>query len=133
MSEINAVTDMDYAERIEKAKGFVFIDFYSPSCGPCVQLLGALPQIEQYFTQKKEEEFKAPLQFWTCNITQNPKLATKYQVRSVPLCILVGPEKNILFAETGARDYAPMIEKHVMKKTSWVTRLLGFKSDSPST
>lgn len=87
------LTDENYTQTITSTDKAIFIDFYSPLCGPCQELLPLLPRLAGYFG---EEALIAKV-----DVTQNPKLAQKYEIRSVPFCIAVGKDKLVKDYELG--------------------------------
>jgi len=101
------LTDENYTEIVEAEKRAIFIDFYSPMCGPCQELLTQLPHVANYF---KEEALVTKV-----DVTQNPKLAKKYQISSVPFCVAIGAkDKMVKDYELGAASvdrYIRMIQK----------------------
>jgi thioredoxin 1 len=111
--------DESYSELVEKSDKAIFIDFHSPMCGPCQEVLAQLPYLERYF---KEEAVIAKV-----DVTQNPKLAQKYQIQSVPFCVSIGAkDKMVKDYELGAASvdrYIRMIKKAQGK--SFFARLFG--------
>jgi len=101
------LTDQTYSDFIGSTDKAVFIDFYSPACGPCQQVLSLLPHLEAHF---KDEAVIAKV-----DVSRNPKLAAKYEIRSVPFCVTVGAEDNMVKDyELGAASegrYISMIKK----------------------
>ncbi|HHH72957.1 MAG TPA: thiol reductase thioredoxin [Sulfuricurvum sp.] len=101
------LTDTTYTDFISTTDKPVFIDFYSPTCGPCQQVLALLPHLENYFG---EEAAIAKV-----DVSRNPKLAAKYEIRSVPFCVSVGAkDKMVKDYELGAASterYISMIKK----------------------
>lgn len=87
--------DENYVELVESCDKAIFIDFYSPMCGPCQELLANLPHLDNYF---KDEAVIAKV-----DVTQNPRLAKKYEIGSVPFCVSIGAkDKMIKDYEVGA-------------------------------
>ena len=115
------ITDENYVQIVENHEGAMFIDFYSPSCGPCQELLPLLPILENNVSDQ--------VMIAKVNVTQNPKLAAKYGISSVPLCVSIGSDKMVKEAEIGARSlerYIQMINKAEGKSTGllgWMKRL----------
>lgn len=101
------LTDVNYADFIARTDKPVFIDFYSPTCGPCQQVLNMLPHLESYFG---EEAVIAKV-----DVSNNPKLAAKYEIRSVPFCVSIDAGKRMVKDyELGAASverYITMIKK----------------------
>jgi len=89
------LTDEAYSQLVESSDKAIFIDFYSPMCGPCQELLGQLPHVDNYF---KDEAIIAKV-----DVTQNPRLAKKYEISSVPFCVSIGAkDKMVKDYEVGA-------------------------------
>ncbi|PHR53394.1 MAG: thiol reductase thioredoxin [Arcobacter sp.] len=101
------LNDENYSQFMQDSAKAVFIDFYSPSCGPCQELMSQLPHIDKYF---KGKAIVAKV-----NVTQNPKLAQKYEISSVPFCVSISPkDKMVKDFELGAASvdrYIRMIQK----------------------
>lgn len=99
--------DVSYSNFISSTDKPVFIDFYSPTCGPCQQVLGLLPHLENYFN---DEVVIAKV-----DVSRNPKLAAKYEIRSVPFCVSIDAKKKMVKDyELGAASverYISMIKK----------------------
>jgi thioredoxin-like negative regulator of GroEL len=111
------LTDSNYDKLIAEDK-IIFIDFYSPTCGPCAQLKSMLPHISKFATEKSALVYKT-------DVSTNPKIANKFMVRSVPMTCIVDLEKNIKDVEIGLKDvgfYISLIEKHTSKKEGFFSR-----------
>jgi len=114
------LTDKNYEQLIVKTDQPIFIDFYSPSCGPCQILMGYLPKIAEYAADKNVSIFK-------CNVANNPKIANKYQIRSVPFTLVVTTDKKIDYVESGVKDigyYIGLIDKFNPNKKSFLSKIL---------
>ena len=113
------LTDAQYTEFVENTDKAIFIDFYSPMCGPCQEVLANLPHLENYF---KDEAIIAKV-----DVTQNPRLATKYEISSVPFCVSIGAKDKIVKDyEVGAASvdrYITMVQKAQGK--GFFSRLFG--------
>jgi len=72
-------TDENFDEIISKYDAVV-VDFWAPWCGPC-RLIA--PVIE-----KLAKEMKGKVVFAKLNVDENPKMAMKYRVMSIPTLIL---------------------------------------------
>lgn len=101
------LTDTNYSDFISQTEKAVFIDFYSPTCGPCQQVLALLPHLENYFG---DDAVIAKV-----DVSRNPKLAAKYEIRSVPFCVSIGAkDKMVKDYELGAAStdrYIAMVKK----------------------
>lgn len=113
------LNDTNYSDFISQTKKPVFIDFYSPTCGPCQTVLGYLPRLDDYFG---DEAVIAKV-----DVSRNPKLASKYEIRSVPFCVSIGArDKMVKDYEMGAAAidrYIGMVQK-AQGKSFWA-RLFG--------
>ncbi len=113
------LTDKNYVTTVENTHVAMFIDFYSPHCGPCHEVMALLDILETYFGERAC--------ICTVDITRNPKLAQKYDIKSVPFCVSIGEDKMVKDYELGAASverYISMIEKAIGEK-GFFRRLFG--------
>lgn len=116
-----SLTDSNYNSIIEGNDSPIFIDFYSPSCGPCQILLSFIDELYSYGSEHGVLVLK-------CDISKNPKIANKYSIRSVPFSIVVTSDKKIIHPEVGLKDkgyYFSLIEKMNPNKKSFFQKLFG--------
>jgi len=110
------LTDKNYEKIIKKSERPVFIDFYSPSCGPCQVLTRLIDEkLEAYGEEKGILVVK-------CNVAKNPKLATAFTIESVPFTIAVMPNEKLKYPELGLKNetyYFDIIDKLAGKKSFW--------------
>ena len=121
MSKIVELTDKNYVPFIEKTDAVVFIDFYSDSCAPCQTLLSFLPALAQHYENETVVIAKV-------NAPLNPKLSSKFMVRSVPLTVIIGKDKMVKNAEVGLLgidSYYKMIDKELGKKQGFFSKFFG--------
>jgi thioredoxin 1 len=103
---VRELTDDNYSETVETTDTPIFIDFYSPTCGPCQALLPLLPRLDAHFD--------GSVLIAKVDVSRNPKLAAKYEIRSVPFCVAIGTDKMVKDYELGAATaerYISMIKK----------------------
>ena len=113
------LTDKNYETIIKNNENPVFIDFYSPTCGPC-QMLTKL--IDERLEQYGEEQ---GIQVVKCDVSKNPKLASAFKIRSVPFTIAVLKDETLKFPEVGLKNetyYFELIDK-LAGKGSFFSRL----------
>jgi len=115
------LTDKNYTTIIKNNTQPVFVDFYSPTCGPC-QVLG------QFIDEKLIDYAKENgVQVVKCNVAKNPKLANAFKIESVPFTIVVMPDEKLKFPEIGMRDhgyYYKVIDK-LSGKGGFFSKLFG--------
>jgi len=119
MSNILELTDSNYTKFMEETDSVVFIDFYSNTCPPCQTLLSYLPNLAQNY--KEENVVIAKV-----NSANNPKLSSKFMVRSVPLTVVIGKDKMVKRAEVGLLGidaYLKMIDKELGRGKGFFSKL----------
>ncbi len=113
------LTDNEYVALVESTDKPLFIDFYSPMCGPCQEVQALLPHLDSYFN---DTAIIAKV-----DVTRNPKLARKYEISSVPFCVSIGAkDKMVKDYEVGAASvdrYVRMVKKAEGK--GFFSRLFG--------
>ena len=77
-----SLTEQTYDEALAAADGLVMVDFWAEWCGPC---RAVAPVLESIAVERGVELLKV-------NVDENPGLAARYEVRSIP---------TILFVEDG--------------------------------
>ncbi len=113
------LTDKNYETIIKNNEKPVFIDFYSPTCGPCQMLMQLIDErLEKY----GEENGIAVVK---CDVSKNPKLASAFKITSVPFTIAVMPDGKLKYPELGLKNetyYFDLIDK-LAGKGSFFSRL----------
>jgi len=74
------LTDQNFEEEVIKKEELVLVDFWSPTCPPCV-ILG--PIIEEI-----AREFEGKVKVGKLNVMENPETAGKYQIVGIPTIII---------------------------------------------
>lgn len=80
MSEDMNVTEQDFDEIIKNSNVPVLIDFWAEWCGPCKMLT---PVIEELAA-----EYGETVKIAKVNVDQQPSLAARYGIRSIPTIII---------------------------------------------
>ncbi|MEA3419024.1 MAG: thioredoxin domain-containing protein [Campylobacterota bacterium] len=113
------LTDKNYEKIIKNNETPVFIDFYSPTCGPCQMLMALIDErLEKYGEEQGVRVVK-------CDVSRNQKLSEAFKIQSVPFTIAVLPDGKLKFPELGLKDesyYFSVIDK-LAKKGSFFSRL----------
>lgn len=74
------VTDTSFDQDVLKSSEPVVVDFWAEWCGPCKMIAPALEEIST--------EMAGTVKIAKLNIDENPNIAVKYGVRSIPTLIM---------------------------------------------
>ncbi len=80
MADVLELNEQNFDSEVLQSEQPVLVDFWAPWCGPCRQLGPIVEQIAQDFTGK--------VKVGKLNVDENPNLAQKYNVMSIPLLVL---------------------------------------------
>ncbi|WP_341953274.1 thioredoxin [Salinibacterium sp. TMP30] len=76
MSSATEVTDANFEELVINSKDTIMVDFWAEWCGPCRAVGPILDQIASENADK--------IKIVKLNVDDNPKMAMKYQITSIP-------------------------------------------------
>ncbi|MDF1477710.1 thioredoxin [Leifsonia sp. H3M29-4] len=76
MSSAKDVTDATFADEVLNSKDTIMVDFWAEWCGPCRAVSPILDAIAQENPDK--------LKIVKLNVDDNPQMAMKYQITSIP-------------------------------------------------
>ena len=86
MSEIN-LTSKNYDEEVVKSQIPVLIDFWATWCGPCRAMMPVVEQIAN--------ENEGKIKVCKVNVDEEPELASKFDVMSIPTFVAIKNGKVI--------------------------------------
>lgn len=75
-TEVIEINDRNFEDEVLKCGLPVMVDFWAPWCGPC--------RMVAPITEKLAEEYAGRLKSCKLNVDENPQIASKYQVMSIP-------------------------------------------------
>lgn len=81
------LTDKNFDSEVLKSDLPVLVDFWAEWCGPCLM---AGPVIEEL-----AKEYKGKIKVGKLNVDENPKIAEKYGILSIPTVIIFKEGKEI--------------------------------------
>ena len=75
-----AITSSDFDAVVTGSDKPVLVDFWAPWCGPCRALGPVIDQVSQEMSDR--------LDVYKCNVDDEPDLATRFRIVSIPTLIL---------------------------------------------
>ena len=100
----SAVADIGDADFDEATSGrWTAVDLWAPWCGPCRRFMPAFEQAAAVMAAEG-----GPVAFARVNVDDNPLVAGRMAVRSIPTVILFNPEGVEVARTTGVPDAADL-------------------------
>lgn len=97
-SALEHIRTDNFAEKVLHAKGPVLVDFYADWCRPCQRLAPLLEELSKETAHAKIVKV---------NVDENPELAAKYRIESIPH-LLVFRDGKVTGQHTGLADRASL-------------------------
>lgn len=85
MSDI-ILTDQNFEEEVLKSTIPVLVDFWAPWCGPC-KMVGPI-------VESVAKDFSGKAKVGKLNVDENPQIASKYSVMSIPTLMVFNRGKS---------------------------------------
>jgi thioredoxin len=104
-NDIKEIKDDEW-ENVERSNIPVFVDFWAPWCGPCRAIAPIVEEIAK--------EYRGTLSFVKVNVDQNNKIASRYNVFSIPTLAIFN-KGDIISQQVGVSSNAKTSLKNMIE------------------
>jgi len=80
MSDVKVVTEANFDDEVTKSELPVLVDLWAVWCGPCKMIEPIVAEVAN--------EYAGKLKVGKLNVDENPQIAAKFGVRSIPTLLL---------------------------------------------
>ncbi|MFB2891413.1 thioredoxin [Aerosakkonemataceae cyanobacterium BLCC-F50] len=107
MAAAAQVTDSTFDEEVVESDVPVLVDFWAPWCGPCRMVAPVVDEIA--------EQFAGQVKVVKVNTDENPNVASKYGIRSIPTLMIFkgGAKVDMVVGAVPKTTLAQTLEKHL--------------------
>jgi thioredoxin 1 len=107
MSNVAAVTDAEFKQKVLSAKNPVLVDFWAVWCGPCRAIAPIVEELAQ--------EYAGKVDFYKLNVDDNAEATTNYRVRGIPTLLLFkkGEVVDQVVGAVPKSNLQTMLQKHL--------------------
>lgn len=104
---VQIVNQDNFDNEVLKAEKPVLVDFWAAWCGPCRMVSPVIDQIA--------EQYEGKIKIAKVNVDENPELAGKYDIMSIPSVFLFdkGTKVDAIIGARPKQAFEDMIKKHV--------------------
>jgi thioredoxin 1 len=105
--KVTEVTQGSFEKEVLAQPGLVVIDFWAPWCGPCRAVSPILDQIA--------DEYHGRVKVVKINTDDEPELATRYNIRSIPTVMILrgGKVLQTLIGSRPKAQFTAVLEKEL--------------------